>query len=122
VPTVSIQRDRAATETRDADDASYFIYLRRKSKISTLVGRSYERNSELIDSSSWVRRIASASRCATERTFTLPLFCASGRTGIVSVTTSSSIAELRRRSIAGPDSTPCVQQPMTLRAPALRSA
>src|SRR5262249_29775542 len=79
-------------------------------------------NKELIDSSLWMRRIASPMRWAIERTRILSSACASGRRGIELVTTSSSSTDSRRRAIAGPESTGWVQQANTACAPASWSA
>src|SRR5262249_37048721 len=66
--------------------------------------------SELIESSSCVRLIASPSREATERTRSFPRPAASAVSGIVSVTISSSSDELASREIAPPESTAWVAQ------------
>src|SRR5262245_7233415 len=79
-------------------------------------------NSELIDSSSCVRRIASAIRRATDNTLILLHASASTFKGTEFVTTSSSIADSLILRSAKPDRTACVQHPMILFAPSFWSA
>src|SRR4029077_11774480 len=73
------------------------------------------------DSSSWIRRIASASSGATERTRVLGSWC-SGVRGMVLVMTTSSSTDSRMRAIAGPDRTPCTAQARMRAAPSRLSA
>src|SRR5205807_9607157 len=77
--------------------------------------------SSLTERSSCTRRIASASRGATERTLILGC-CLSGGNGIESVITISSRCELTSFSTASPASTPWVARTRTLVAPSARSA
>src|SRR5207244_10457763 len=79
-------------------------------------------NRELIDSSSWVRRIASPIRWATDKTLILLQPLASGPRGIVLVTINSSKGHSAIRCIAGPDSTGCVQHPRIFLAPSFFKA
>jgi hypothetical protein len=68
-------------------------------------------NSELTESSLLTRRMVSASSEATDSwRMRSPQLRAASDSGMVSVTTSSSrSSEPEMRSIAGPDSTACVQ-------------
>src|SRR5690606_30857677 len=66
-------------------------------------------NSELTDSSLLMRSIVSASSDATETCRIFGQARASSRSGMVSVTTSSSRSDSEMRAAAEPDSTACVQ-------------
>src|SRR5579862_9038729 len=69
----------------------------------------YSTNSELTLSPSQILRIVSANSSATLTTRTFFDASASGPSGMVSVTTSSSITEASILPTAGPDNTGCVQ-------------
>src|SRR6185369_16133075 len=78
---------------------------------------TYSTNNELTLLSSQILRIVSAISPAT---LTMRIFShasASGLSGMVSVTTSSSITDAAMRLTAGPDSTACVQYATTRTAP-----
>src|SRR6185503_19380363 len=77
---------------------------------------------ELIEASSWMRRMASPSSGATGRTWIFDTRRACSDRGIVSVTTSASMADASIRAIAGPDNTGCVAHARTAGAPARRTA
>src|SRR6185436_10476933 len=68
---------------------------------------------ELMDASSWMRRMASPSSGATGRTWIFDTRRACSDRGIVSVTTSSSMADASIRAMAGPDNTGCVAHART---------
>ena len=69
----------------------------------------YSTNKELTELSSQILRIVSASSSATLIWRIFAQASASGLSGMVSVTTSSSIADASMRLTAGPESTGCVQ-------------
>src|SRR5688500_3452095 len=83
---------------------------------------SYSTNKLLTELSSQILRIVSAMSVATLTTRILGHASASGRSGMVSVTTSSSITEPVMRSIALPDNTGWVQYATTRTAPCSFSA
>ena len=74
-------------------------------------------DSELTESSSAIRRIVSAINSAVPIWRIFLHAAAFALSGMVSVTTSSSITEFSMRSIAGPDNTGCVQYATSLAAP-----
>src|SRR5207244_12321842 len=78
---------------------------------------NYSTNNELTELSSQILRTVSAMRPATLTTRILSHASASGLRGMVSVTTTSSIAEAVMRATAGPDNTGCVQYATTRTAP-----
>src|SRR4029453_6153502 len=78
--------------------------------------------SELIEASSCVRRIASARSGATGRTAIFASSVAGGRSGMVSVTTSSASSHPRSGFTAGRDHTACVAHARTSGAPPARTA
>ena len=69
-------------------------------------------NSELIDSSWWMRRIASPRAAPPTATLDLPAAARLVASGMVSVTMTSSSGDSSMRSIAGPESTAWVAQAM----------
>src|SRR5579863_1309858 len=79
--------------------------------------RAQSTYSELTDPSSRMRRIVSASSSATDSCRMRPALLAAGLNGIVSVTTSSSSAELVILSTAPPDNTGWVMYAITFSAP-----
>ena len=79
-------------------------------------------NRELTESSLLMRRMVSASNPATDSTRIFLHAWASFDSGIVSVTTNSSIEDWSIRATAPPDSTGCVQYATTRFAPSAFSA
>src|SRR5262249_50577057 len=79
-------------------------------------------NSELIDASSWVRRMASASSADRGSTVIFSSPRASPPRGMVAVPPSSSTAAAASGETAGPESTACVAHANRVGAPAARTA
>jgi len=79
-------------------------------------------HSEDTESSFEIRRIVSASSPATDSTRSFLHDCPSARSGMVSVTTTSSSDESAIRCTAAPESTACVQYASTRVAPCSFSA
>src|SRR3977135_2042402 len=80
----------------------------REQKARLLLATHQSTYIELTDSSSRMRRIVSASSAATDNCRMRPQLLAWADSGIVSVTTSSSSADLVILSTALPDNTACV--------------
>src|ERR1700691_877035 len=79
--------------------------------------RLYYKNNALIDVSSWIDCTARASNGATDNDLIFPQAFASLESGIEFDTTTSLILDSLIRSTAGPESTACVAQAVTLQPP-----
>src|SRR5215210_4581754 len=71
---------------------------------------AYISNSELTESSLWIRLIASASSPAMESVFSFGQSCILSVIGMLLVATTRSSRELLMRVTAGPESTACVEE------------
>src|SRR6266403_869414 len=89
----------------------------KKRRRSVAFGDSAYTNKVLSESPLWIRRMASPKIRATESCVIFRQPSAFSRSGMVFVTTTSSIGDACSLSIAGPESTGCTAYATSLRAP-----